>query len=313
MLDPDVGADALVEPPRHVPGHHHVVGDVQRGVGHDAVGELEARALEPSGGRDDADPDDHDVAVEHTAVVEHDAGDALTVVRRSQGAHADLGEKLDVVVDVQCPAGRSHFRPQHARQGLGQCLDHRDARPEPTTRGGHLGPDEARPDHDDPGVLHPHRAPQCEGVFEGPQRVDTRQWCRAGQRAGVSPGGQHESVESHRAAVVELHGVTLDVEASGAVSEAEVETECGDLLRRSQQHAVEPPLAGQELLGQRGAVVGEVRLGPYEDDGAVMSVGPQRLRGPQSGQRCAHDDDGGSRGHAPNIAIHCSGERRRKT
>ena len=78
----------------------------------------------------------------------------------------------------------------------------------------------------------------------------------------MGAGGEHEPVEAQRAAVVELERCAPSTSRPhGDVPEAQVEAEGGDLLRRPQQHAVEPPRAGEELLGQRGAVVGQMGLG----------------------------------------------------
>ena len=118
----------------------------------------------------------------------------------------------------------------------------------------------------------------------------------ARQRAGVGAGGEHEPVEADRGSVVELEGVAVDVEGWRRVAQAEVEAEGGDLLGRSQLHAVEPPGSGQELLGERGAVVGEVGLGTDQDDGTGVPLGAQCLGGPEAGQGGADDGDGGTSG-----------------
>jgi hypothetical protein len=107
-------------------------------------------------------------------------------------------------------------------------------------------------------------------------------------------GGEHEAVEADRAPVVELERVALDVEPAGAVPEAQLEAEGGDLLRRAQQDAFEPPGAGQELLRQRGTVVGQMGLGPDEHDGAGVTFGAQGLCRAQPRQGGADDGDGGT-------------------
>ncbi len=105
-------------------------------------------------------------------------------------------------------------------------------------------------------------------------------------------GGEDQSVEVHRGPVVELEGVPVDVERAGAVSQAEVELERGDLLRRSKEHAIEPPRARQELLRERRTVVGQVGLGADQDDRAAMPLGAQGLGGAQARQGCTDDGDG---------------------
>ena len=150
---------------------------------------------------------------------------------------------------------------------------------------------------------------------------------RPGQRTGMGAGGEHEAVEAQRAPVVELEGVPVDVERAGDVPEAQVEPEGGDLLGRSQQDAVEPPRAGQELLGQRRPVVGEVGLGADQDDRARRGLRRaasrrragrpatrRRRRWWNSGARAMGGrDPSGARSarpvtarHEPNIVIHCS-------
>jgi len=295
VLDPDVGAEALVEPTGHVSRHHHVVGGVQRGVGHDTVVHLEPRTVQPLGGGHHSDPDDHHVGVDRRSVIELDSLDLGTTTRRAQRRNTDPGEELDAVVGVQRCARRAHLVAEHAGQRLGQGLDHGHGRAQSTARGGHLGPDEARPHHDDADTLDSRGPPEVEGVLQSPQGVHTRQRRGPGQGTRVGAGGDHQSVEAQRGAVVELERVPVDVEPPGPVSEAQIESESGDLLRRPQHDSIEPPRAGQELLGQRGAVVRQMGLGTDQHHGARVPLGTQGLGGPQTGEGCADDGDGRAR------------------
>jgi hypothetical protein len=56
-------------------------------------------------------------------------------------------------------------------------------------------------------------------------------------------------------------------------------------------------LPGEELLGEGRPLVGSRRLLAHEDDAAVESLGPERLRTTRAGQARADDDDA-ARGHA---------------
>lgn len=105
-------------------------------------------------------------------------------------------------------------------------------------------------------------------------------------------GGDHQPVEAQRGAVVELEHVARHVERNRPAPETQVEAQGGDLLRGTQHDAIEPPLAGQELLRQRRAVVGQMGLGSHHHDGAGVPLGAQRLGGPQAGEGSADDGDG---------------------
>ena len=79
------------------------------------------------------------------------------------------------------------------------------------------------------------------------------------------------------------------------------------------------PRPGQDLLGERRPVVGKMLLLADQGDLPVEAVRPQGLDGSPSGERGPDDEDGAVRrqfvpgAHDPNIAIHSSAERGRKT
>jgi hypothetical protein len=114
---------------------------------------------------------------------------------------------------------------------------------------------------------------------------------RFGERrghAGRRAAGQHEPVERHALAAVELDLPCGEIERPRPVAEPPVGVEVlgdpeGDVLARR--------LARQELLRQRGTVVGRMRLLPHHDELALEALGAQRLGRPQAGQGRPDDDD----------------------
>ena len=118
----------------------------------------------------------------------------------------------------------------------------------------------------------------------------------------------------------------------GPPAEPELDAEGVEVVGSVVVDAVDVPLAGQELLGERRAVVGGVGLVPDDDDRAGVALVADLLGGPQPGQRGTDHDHGrvGLEGVAheramvggrprrgpsqrPNMAIQSSGVRNRKT
>ncbi len=94
--------------------------------------------------------------------------------------------------------------------------------------------------------------------MDRPDRLGAEEGARTGA------GGDDQPVESHLASVVELQAVSIDVERARAVAQPKIQLELADLLWLTEEQPVEPPGAGQELLGQRRPLIGEMALGAYE-------------------------------------------------
>jgi len=276
VLDPDLGAEARIEPPGQVARHHHVVGRKQGGVGPHAVGDVEAGTGQPVGRGRHPDTDDHDVGGDHRPVDQGHARHPDTVPRclGHQPRHPHTGSHLDAVIAVQAGAHRPQLVSEHTGQGHREGFDHRDLGAEAATGGGHLGPDESGTHHGQLRALILDGRSQGDAVLEGAQGPYPPDVGRIGKRPDMGPGGHHGAVVVQKVAVIDLETVSGDIEGDGGVPEAKVEAEGVDLLRFPQTDAVESPGAGQELLRQRRPVVGRMGFGTDQDDPTGVPVGP---------------------------------------
>ncbi len=109
----------------------------------------------------------------------------------------------------------------------------------------------------------------------------------------------------------------LDVERHGSDAEEKLEPERVEFVRSVVTDALDVPDAGEQLLRQRWSIVGGVALVTDDDHRALVAEVADLFRCPQAGQGRSYDGDGGVRreglAHRPNMVIHCSGVRRRKT
>jgi hypothetical protein len=87
------------------------------------------------------------------------------------------------------------------------------------------------------------------------------------------------------------------IDAGRPDPEAEVQVVAGERLLVAQPHALLRPCAGQELLGERRSVVGQLRLLADQRDPAVEPLAPQRLHDREPRRRRAHDRDAARRVH----------------
>src|SRR5439155_13190426 len=132
-------AEELVRPARDVADREHAVrARVEARVAHDAVGEVEAGAVEPLNVWDDADSDDDGVGLEHGAVAEPQAVRALTVRRR----HVNAETQLRPVLAVEVHEERTHLRPERACERRLLELDDGDVAAAGARARGALRPDE---------------------------------------------------------------------------------------------------------------------------------------------------------------------------
>ena len=109
------------------------------------------------------------------------------------------------------------------------------------------------------------------------------------------------------------------VETDGAATEDLVDPVLARPSLVRQHGLLGRPRPGQDLLGERRPVVGKVLLLADQGDLPVEALRSQGLDGSPSGERGPDDEDGAvrrqfvPRTHDPNIAIHSSAERGRKT
>ena len=169
-----------------------------------------------------------------------------------------------------CDGGgrRAHLRAEAADQRRRRALEHGDGAAAAAGRGGDLEADEAGADDDDPRRAVGDARPQGERVVERAQLVDDRHGVLAGEAAGRRAGGDDEPVERHDGAVGQRDGAVVEVERRRRHAEAQVEPERVEVVGLAQRDAVRLPVPGEQLLRQRRAVVGQVRLGADQRDRA---------------------------------------------
>ena len=288
VLDPHPLVEERVVPPGDVAGGDDV-GDARPAVlvADDAVVEGEPRGVEPAGGRDHAGADDDHVGRQHPAVAQADRLDRVAALEAGDG-HAAV--KADAVVEVQMGAPRPGLGAERGGQRHWQRFDDVDVEAPLAGGGGHLGADEPGADHRHP-PAGGQRRPQRQAVVEGPQHVDASEGRLAGEPPGGGAGGDHEPVEGDRFAISQPEDPRLEVDAGGGAAEAPVDLEPLDGRRGAQRRQLGVGGAGQDLLGQRGTVVGEGVLGPHGHDPAVVAERAECLDGRQAGQGGADDHD----------------------
>ena len=170
---------------------------------------------------------------------------------------------------------RSHLRAEDPRKGDRGLLDDGDLEVELPGGGGDLRAHEARADHDEPGARAQIRE-EGLGVIEGAQVVHPTQIGEPRQPPGSRTGGDHEPAPSHGPPA---EGRTAPMKVD--IGRARVPCDL-DLLIAPEPL---PPLcqrrggAGsqEQPLGERRALVGEMRLLAGDDDGPVVADGSERL------------------------------------
>lgn len=100
--------------------------------------------------------------------------------------------------------------------------------------------------------------------------------------AGARPGGDHDTVGGQLLAAVEAD--PPGPQGGGAASEQPARPELGQRRIVGEGDVGDGDLAEQEVLRQRGAVVGGVGLGADDGQLTVEALGPQRLGRAQPGQ-----------------------------
>ncbi len=306
------------------------------GADHPVV-EGEPGTLQPPDLGVDPDPDDDHVGPQFGAVRQTHLDGGRTLLVREHLLETRAGAQLDAVVAVQLRAGLSHLLAQHPSHRGGQRLDHGHLGTESATGGGHLEPDETGADHHHlrPFPRRVEPLADREAVVEGPQRADTGHPVGPRQPARAGTGRHDQPVEGELGPVVEANRTGAGVEGGRAMAEPELEAEGVEHVGRVVVDPLEVPDTGEELLRQRGPVVGGVPLVAHDDDRTLVLFVSELLGGAQPGERGADHEDRcigiellwhrrhrrGAAGHRPfswngqlpNMVIHCSGVRSRKT
>ena len=127
-----------------------------------------------------------------------------------------------------------------------------------------------------------------ERVVDRPQRVGAFE---ARQRARAAAGGDDDAVRVHRTAVRKEHPAVPRLQGRGPHAEPEVQRQRREVAGVEQFQRSARGRPGEERLGQRRPVVGQVRLFADQHDAAVVTLRAQLLRGADPGERSADDRD----------------------
>ena len=165
-----------------------------------------------------------------------------------------------------------------AHEPVGE-LQHRDVRAERRRGGGQLQPDEPAADDPDAGA---RAEAGTQGLRVGVRADEVHRRAVERQRAGRGAGGEQQLGVGQRAAVVERHRVGVRIEG-GRVRARQV-----GHVRGPQAFVVADRLV-RPGLGERRALVGELRLAADERDRAGPPVLAQRERGPRAALARADD------------------------
>ena len=255
-------------------------GGAQRGVADDAVAQRRADALEPAGDQRHTDADNDHVGLDDGAVAERDAISAHV-------GDGDIAAQVDPMVDVDPVAATPSSAPRPRTAGPAG-LEHRHRQPSARAVAATSRPMKPAPTTTTravPSARRARRAARRRGCAARGPRPAARQPLRA------RPGGDDQPVEGHgwcrRPARRCGHRCRARSRArQGAGRDASTSSASG--LRRTTRSG---PSRRRAASWKRRAVVGQVRLGPNERDGAVEPVRTQGLARPQAGQRGADDDD----------------------
>lgn len=203
------------------------------------------------------------------------------------------------MVRVQSGDDGAHGLAEGAGQRCRCRLDDGHLQPEGTGGGGDLGSDEAAADHHQPSAAGQF-VPQRAGVVQGAQGVHSGQPFGAGEGAGRGAGRDDDAVGAHLPSVGEPDRTVRRVEPDRTGAEQPLGRQV--LVVRLQGEFRLAEGAGQELLGQRGPVVGAVELVPDDDQPPVVALLAQRAGRREAGERGADHGDGPHAGPAASRA-----------
>src|SRR5581483_4526730 len=232
------------------------------------------------------DADDDDVGVDRGAVRQANGLDAVAAV---EALDADSEAQVDAASAVAVGEQAPHLRAEHALERHREWLDDGHGGHDARDGGGDLAADEARADDDDARVGAELR-PQRVGVVERPQVVDT-----VGPLETPRPHArrEHERVPLHEG-VADAGRAAPRVDLLDAAAEHELDRLLVPESLRAQRDIL--PIAGEQLLGERGPLVRRVLLVADEQHAAVEASCAERLRAARAGEAGARDED--RAGHA---------------
>lgn len=153
-------------------------------------------------------------------------------------------------------------------------FDDVDLAPGCTRRGGDLQTDEATADDDDPGA-RTQSPTQGQGVWQRPQVVDVAFGWQLREMTRAHARGDHEVAPGRPRAVCQHDFVRVEVDTGRALAQPQRDVLLPEVIRAAQQNPLGWPLAREDLLGQRGPVVGRLQLLADERDPARPPGGPR--------------------------------------
>ena len=276
-----------------------VIGAVARGVDvrvrrlallvhPDAVLAADARGGGETDVRQDADPDDHEIRGKPFRAADDSAHATVAL----EGGYRSVAVDADALPLVPAHVEGGQLGRHHAVHGPVGHLEHRDFEPEMPRARGRFEPHVACPDHHEaPGARQV--GPDCLDVGNRAQVVDAAQVVTGYvEHAWPAADAQQQLVVDQLAAVGEAQPPVAPVDRGDARTEPRLDPRLLVELRAAQQQPVALELARQELLRQRGPVVGQVGLVADQDDGTLVALAPQRIDGLDGGVAGADDDNG---------------------
>ncbi len=186
---------------------------------------------------------------------------------------------------------RADLAAEGAYEGELLRFEHRDGATFLAARRCDLGADDAGADDDDARVRPDHGVERLR-VVEGAHDEHVREVGAFAPELARARSGRDEQLPVFQGATVGQDDRLLGGnEARGAHSERELDPMLLVVGRRAEEELVLGELAAEELLREGRAIVGQVRLGPDEDDGAVERLPSEVLGGAPAGEARAHDHD----------------------
>jgi len=204
-------------------------------------------------------------------------------------------------------------RTQGGTQAVGEQgggdVDDRGVQTSGAGGGGQLAADEPASDDGDPIPGVPEGPVDAVRVGQGAQHVNAFPVHRGpGQCPGGDARGEHQPVVSQDAAVSQGQLAGGGIQPSGGGTQTPGAVQLREGRQRQVPHAA---FAGEQLLGQRGPVVGAVRLVADHGDRPAETSLPQAFGGGMPGQpRTHHDDMLKGVGHAFSTVMACIGHTR---
>ena len=196
--------------------------------------------------------------------------------------------QIDAALAVTGGKAPSHGGAEDRRERKRKRLDdgHLGARGD-RARGG-LRAHEPRADHDQPAAPRDVR-PQRAGIVERPQVVHVLGDGQAREPARPGPGGEHQAAPAHRLPA-DARAPGAGIEAIHARAGPQLDVTAGPEPGVAQGQARGRAVPSEQLLRERRALVGRVRLLAGDHDAPAEPPGAERLRAAGAGEAGSHDE-----------------------